>query len=639
MAATDSVTLAWINYCCREGYHRQLQTVCLDSLKKYGNDPVLVFWKAFGMLQEDNLSEAIQEFERIKDQRDVVLCSLMALIVAHKRSKSSDKQTVQQLEAKLKSERTQCGETALYFGGMFLFHSGRPDKAREYVDRMLKMSPDSSEGLILRGWADLKSSKENYVKKSIKYFDEALNSNHSVKDIDALLGKMEYMKRKQNFTGALDLTNQLVVMHPDFFPALVEKMRICLSLQDWEQTMETANRIFQVDTQNIEALHFLVLTYLCKDTDYNQAVEKISDVIQALDRHEPKNPHLYARLSKCYARLCGRNQNVLQQALTLLERAKSVSPKNADLYNEAGYQLMLQNKMRESLKSFKQAMKIDESSVKALMGIIHCQILQNQLDDAEQQLDFFNEIQASTGKTADVLYLMALFGMKKGKKADEIMTLCQQTVESHFAKMAGLPLGTQYFELLNPDFLLQVVDLLLVYAPTEPTGLVMSTNGALKKCGLILEPVIKTIPGFVKAQYVYAKVKFISGDIDTAKTYIQKCLEVDLNFVNAHILMAQIHLHNNNYSACEASLENGLSYNFEVKDSPIYHIICAKIQKKQNNLNESKETLMVAMNLPGVKRPVSANEKPPKFSATLGDRVVVYLELADIQRQLNLTVC
>ena len=31
-------------------------------------------------------------------------------------------------------------------------------------------------------------------------------------------------------------------MHPDFFPALVEKMRICLSLQDWEQTIETANR-------------------------------------------------------------------------------------------------------------------------------------------------------------------------------------------------------------------------------------------------------------------------------------------------------------------------------------------------------------------------------------------------------------
>jgi len=30
----------------------------------------------------------------------------------------------------------------------------------------------------------------------------------------------------------------------------------------------------------------------------------------------------------------------------------------------------MQNKIRESLKSYKQAMKIDESSVKALMGIL-----------------------------------------------------------------------------------------------------------------------------------------------------------------------------------------------------------------------------------------------------------------------------
>ena len=71
MAATDSVTLAWINYCCRYGYHRQLQTVCMDSLKKYGNDPVLVFWKAFGMMQEENLTEAIREFETVKDKGGV----------------------------------------------------------------------------------------------------------------------------------------------------------------------------------------------------------------------------------------------------------------------------------------------------------------------------------------------------------------------------------------------------------------------------------------------------------------------------------------------------------------------------------------------------------------------------------------
>ena len=88
-----------------------------------------------------------------------------------------------------------------------------------------------SLGLILRGWIDLRSTKEQHQKKSIKYFDEALNSQHSVKEIDALLGKIEYFKLKNNFTGALEIANQLIVMYPDFYPGLMEKMAILIALQ------------------------------------------------------------------------------------------------------------------------------------------------------------------------------------------------------------------------------------------------------------------------------------------------------------------------------------------------------------------------------------------------------------------------
>ena len=35
---------------------------------------------------------------------------------------------------------------------------------------------------------------------------------------------------------------QLVVFYPEFYPALVEKMRLQLALQDWEQALETAQR-------------------------------------------------------------------------------------------------------------------------------------------------------------------------------------------------------------------------------------------------------------------------------------------------------------------------------------------------------------------------------------------------------------
>ncbi len=43
-------------------------------------------------------------------------------------------------------------------------------------------------------------------------------------------------------------------------------------------------------------------------------------------------------------------------------------------------------------------MKYDESSEVALNGMIKCQILDNDLDEAEKQLEFLQEIQSNIGK-------------------------------------------------------------------------------------------------------------------------------------------------------------------------------------------------------------------------------------------------
>ena len=84
----------------------------------------------------------------IKDKPDVLLCSTMALIHAHKKAKLVDREAVQELESRLRQDRQSCGEMALFFGGMFLWHTGRHDKAREYIDRMIKMASGNKEVLI-----------------------------------------------------------------------------------------------------------------------------------------------------------------------------------------------------------------------------------------------------------------------------------------------------------------------------------------------------------------------------------------------------------------------------------------------------------------------------------------------------------
>lgn len=39
-------------YYGRERYYRHMQTSVLEAVKAYGPDPVLTFWKAFGIIME-----------------------------------------------------------------------------------------------------------------------------------------------------------------------------------------------------------------------------------------------------------------------------------------------------------------------------------------------------------------------------------------------------------------------------------------------------------------------------------------------------------------------------------------------------------------------------------------------------------
>lgn len=47
---------------------------------------------------------------------------------------------------------------------------------------------------------------------------------------------------QQNYSGALEVVNQITVFSGSFLPALVLKMRLFLARQDWEQTIETGHR-------------------------------------------------------------------------------------------------------------------------------------------------------------------------------------------------------------------------------------------------------------------------------------------------------------------------------------------------------------------------------------------------------------
>ena len=472
--------------------------------------------------------------------------------------------------------------------------------------------------------------RESQSKNALQYFEAVLKTNN--RNIEAIFGKAKYYTVCGQYEEAIELLNQLIVVYQNFAPPLVEKMKVQLSLQDWEQADETANRILSSEPRNIDGLKFKVLQTICRKGVYEDAYLQLRKFFTELERAEPKNSHIFLINAQLFSRICGRDSKILEVSSMFAEKAASIDSTSSVNMAEVGYQNLLKGKVKEAQRYYKTATKLDESSILALSGIISCQLQDKQFDIAKEQLDFLKEIQGGTVNKAEILYMSALLGRLTQASSEGVMASLNEAVESHFRAVRGLTFGPDYLTVMNPDFVVLLVKEYLMYAPSNPATQGQAIAAPLKKSLMILEPVTKACPGQKDALYLLSKAKFLSGDLKSAVSTLQHVLDnIDPTDAECHLLMAQIQLHQGNFLNAQQSLEVGLSYNFEVRDHPIYHLINAKVMKTNGNIQESIKTLQTALNLVNRKKVGSAGKQKGDFSMT--DKVSVYLELAEAYRQ------
>uniref|UniRef100_A0A8C6XU84 Tetratricopeptide repeat domain 21A n=1 Tax=Naja naja TaxID=35670 RepID=A0A8C6XU84_NAJNA len=505
----------------------------------------------------------------------------------------SDSSALLDLESKLKEARKTAGSNALYYAGLFLWLMNKNDKAKEYVDKMLKVSNGAKEGQVLKGWIYVTSDKQHSVKKSIKYLEEGIQDNT---DIFGMMGKAKYFMVHQNYSGALEIISQLVVAFPFFVPALVTKMKLHLAMQDWEQSVEESKR----------------------------------EYIVALDTKEPQRPEFHFQKMLVITRLSGKNQDILQEVYDFIKTACSkLISTDARFANELGYQQILQGKWKEASSWYRKAIDLDENTVDSLTGIIWCQVLGGKLEEAEQQLEFLKEVQQSIGKSSVLAYLQAVIASRKNKTEQIAGAFLNEAAELHFSALHGLPLSIEYYEKLNPMFLIEIVKEYLTFCPKQPRlpGQVLSP--LLKQVTIILNPLVKSAPGIIDSLFLMSQVKYLSGEFETAQGTLQRCLELDPTLTDANLLMAQIHLSQGNIKECAHSLEIGVSYNFQLRDSPLYHFIKARALNKAGEYPEAIKVLKMLINIPQMKGDAKKGQGP---FVTMSEQVSIYLELAEALR-------
>ena len=63
--------------------------------------------------------------------------------------------------------------------------------------------------------------------------------------------------------------------------------------------------------------------------------------------------------------------------------------------------------------------------------------------------------------------MRAVLAVKRRRPQEDIANLLNDAVDTHFSALQGLPLGVEYFEKLNADFLLEIAKEYLALCPAK----------------------------------------------------------------------------------------------------------------------------------------------------------------------------
>ena len=372
--------------------------------------------------------------------------------------------------------------------------------------------------------------------------------------------------------------------------------------------------------------------------------------LQALDRHEPQNAALYFRVSRPFARLAGRRPDVLQLTQTLVERACKLAPGKAEYAAEYAYQQMLLGDLGGAANTLRHAGAMEEGSQEVMQHQIKCQVLSGQLEEAEQQLEFLSEIQASMELTPEMAFCSALLAASRGQPRDDCVGLLDQAAELHMRALQGVTMSGEFFVKLNPDLLIEIARAYLTHCGTEPEVLDPTSPDAvvLSRATKLLQTVVAQAPGVLDGQILLAQAHYLASNYDAALRCCATCVKADASFAAASLLHAQILLRLEKYKAAHAVLEQALAHNFAIKESPVFNFVKAKALHTQGESEEARATLEKAMQLPGVRSATSGGggsggggvrfAEPDTGAAPLSahDRCSIHLLLAEVYVALAL---
>lgn len=636
----SSEILALVGFYARGGYSRHPQTVCAEVLKKRPGDAVLSLWRAFGVVREGATSEALRALEPCLAARQTELAALALAVQAHRAARVQDDDAIAVLESRADAEEMAAGTEALSTAAAVYYAMGVPGatrdaprdqeselytyKANDLADRALDAAENDGGGmanrrtaLCVKGWLALRGSggakNDGDAGAAASYFQSVLNVNPQ--DLEARLGLASSCESRSQYEAAIEHLNAVVVHHQWFMPARTEKARLLSVRGDWEQAVELTDSVLAQDKHNIEALQLSALHQLVRVGGYEVAEARLAALAEALRRNEPRNAQLYLAVARPFVRLAGGDPRVLEVCERIVAQGRAIDATSAPIMCEQARLRELSGDLAGAAELYAQAGVENEMNFDTMLGAIRVQIKRGDLDSAASQLEFLEEMQASLGGggvdngtdgagavPTSAGLLSAMLAWRRGGDVSGAAARLDEAAGLHLRALRGRQTGYAYYTDLDAALLLEMAACYLEGAGSEPRTGSEAVDPLVGKAISLLEVVSKSVPGMLSAQLALGNATFLAGRLDAAHSLCATCLRLNPNHARSQLLAARVALAQGKPRAAAAALEQALSHDFSVRDSPQYALVRAQVLKESGQFDEAARVLKAATLVPGVAR-------------------------------------
>ncbi|XP_050420832.1 tetratricopeptide repeat protein 21B-like [Adelges cooleyi] len=521
-----------IQYYLRNKFYYSAQIAASSALDS-NKGSVYKLYYGVSLILQKNMSKGLSILDSLTNNDLLGLASVLSMIFAHKQFEFPDINAIKNLE--LATEDYNLAEDVLFHAAYVCILCENLEEAKLYVDRILSDFPSSVHGFLVKGWLELKN---NNLKSSRSCFRAVLSQNNDA--VDAYLGEVATVESDD----AIYMLNQIIVKLPNFLPPLIEKLNMCMRIQDWPQVLETIDRIIVIQPNCSVALMTQIMHSIVVNGKYDEIPDRFFEIVE---NSEPC-AHIFIQWSSTLVRICCQHCGIVNECIRATQIATNMDPSVSNKL-ELAYQTLLSGQHSEAIRLYNELSNDDESRPKAIEGIILCQIAMNEMStQVEEKISLLNEIGGEL-KSNELIFMNALCTSDVNLKTN----LIKLAIDKLFNSVENLPYGLEYLTKLNPAMILFFLKYISDNSYKETT----------------LDKLLKMCPGLIDCWIMLASVQ------NTSKAYqsLEKVLEMDSTNIDAHLMIANLMIREGDFSNAAKSLDSGLSYNLSIGELPLYHML------------------------------------------------------------------